>query len=305
MRAIKHIVLHCSATDQIATVDSIKKYWREKLGWKSPGYHIIIKPNGDTVQLLPFDQISNGVKGHNSTSINICYIGGKTIDDRTEAQKKAMERIVKVLKTQYPKAEVLGHRDFPKVAKACPRFDARKWWASLPILLLFLSSCSADWHLQRAIIKDPSLMTKGSSIEYVDTIKIPINSYNLIDSVVFTYDTLTIDSINVIKENIPQETAERIRRRIIEQYNRLLEQDTATVDTFKISAFAYFKNGKLFVEFTQLNDTTIAIAKGKILCPPIIKYTPLNWWQRYGVALIILLTLLILFFSYIYDKIRL
>lgn len=35
---------------------------------------------------------------------------------------------IDVLKASYPNAKVLGHRDFPKVAKACPCFDAGKWY---------------------------------------------------------------------------------------------------------------------------------------------------------------------------------
>jgi N-acetylmuramoyl-L-alanine amidase len=30
-----------------------------------PGYHFIILPNGIPVQLLPIDEVSNGVKGFN------------------------------------------------------------------------------------------------------------------------------------------------------------------------------------------------------------------------------------------------
>ncbi len=43
MRTITHIVVHCSATGQDAKVEAIQRYWKEKLGWKSPGYHYIIE----------------------------------------------------------------------------------------------------------------------------------------------------------------------------------------------------------------------------------------------------------------------
>ena len=42
MREIKYIVVHCSATAHNTKIENIKKYWKETLGWKSPGYHIII-----------------------------------------------------------------------------------------------------------------------------------------------------------------------------------------------------------------------------------------------------------------------
>lgn len=132
MRTINHIVLHCTATPQTATVESIQKYWKEKLGWKSPGYHFIIKPSGEIVKLLSVDLVSNGVQGHNHDSINISYIGGidakgQPEDNRTPAQKKSQEELIKMFKTRWPQADVLGHRDFPGVKKACPSFDVKQW----------------------------------------------------------------------------------------------------------------------------------------------------------------------------------
>lgn len=136
MREIKYLAVHCTATPQTATVSSIQSYWRNVLKWKMPGYHFIIKPNGEVVQLLEIEKVSNGVKGFNSVSINISYIGGvdsknKPIDNRTEAQKKALIDLLKKLKKQFPKAIIQGHRDFPEVKKACPSFDAKEEYKNL------------------------------------------------------------------------------------------------------------------------------------------------------------------------------
>ena len=38
--------------------------------------------------------------------------------------------IIVALTERYPKAQVLGHRDFPGVAKACPSFDVKTWLAN-------------------------------------------------------------------------------------------------------------------------------------------------------------------------------
>ena len=132
MRKITHIVLHCTATPQTTTVASIQNYWRKILGWRSPGYHRIIKPDGEVVVLAGYAQTTNGVQGHNANSIHLSYIGGvdganKPVDNRTAAQKETMERLVKELKAVYPDAEVLGHRDFAGVKKACPSFDVKSW----------------------------------------------------------------------------------------------------------------------------------------------------------------------------------
>lgn len=102
--------------------------------WTSPGYHYIIKPNGEIVPLQPEDKPSNGVAGYNSTSINVCYIGGvdeqgKPVDNRTWEQKESLIYILKDLKKRYPDAEILGHREIwgkdPKNwKKMCPCFNA-------------------------------------------------------------------------------------------------------------------------------------------------------------------------------------
>ncbi len=136
MREIKFLAVHCTATPQTATVSSIQSYWRNVLKWKMPGYHFIIKPDGEVVKLLEIEKVSNGVKGFNSVSINISYIGGvdaqnKPIDNRTEAQKKALLDLLKKLKKQFPKAIIQGHRDFPEVKKACPSFDAKEEYKNL------------------------------------------------------------------------------------------------------------------------------------------------------------------------------
>ena len=64
--------------------------------------------------------------------IAICYEGGldangKPADTRTEAQNITLEELLKSLCTDYPDAEILGHRDLPGVRKECPCFDTKKW----------------------------------------------------------------------------------------------------------------------------------------------------------------------------------
>lgn len=135
MRLIKYIVIHCTATQPEAKVSAILNYWKS-IGWKRPGYHILIDEFGGVHKLSPFDQFTNGVKGFNMESVHISYIGGidrsgKPKDTRTEAQKKAIiESIREVLKWANKPLIIQGHKDFPNVNKACPSFDAKfeyKW----------------------------------------------------------------------------------------------------------------------------------------------------------------------------------
>lgn len=144
MREIKHIVLHCTATPQTATIDSIKRYWKESLGWRTEGYHYIIPPDGNAVNLVPIEQPSNGVIGYNANAIHVSYIGGvdssgRAIDNRTEAQKATMKRLVEELSAQFPRAIIKGHRDFSpdrnkngiiephEWVKVCPSFEVKDW----------------------------------------------------------------------------------------------------------------------------------------------------------------------------------
>ena len=132
MRTIKHIVVHCTATPPETTIESIKRYWKQNLGWNNPGYHYIIKRDGEIVSLHPENLVSNGVKDYNKNSIHISYIGGidckgNSIDNRTPAQIHSMFNKLVELGEKYPIATILGHRDFPGVTKQCPSFDVRKW----------------------------------------------------------------------------------------------------------------------------------------------------------------------------------
>jgi N-acetylmuramoyl-L-alanine amidase len=99
------------------------------MGWRNPGYHIIIRPDGSLVRLAEDNEITNGVGGHNSNSIHVCYIGGvdsqnRPIDNRTHQQRESLLIVLRFWKRLYPGARIMGHRNFPGVSKACPSFDA-------------------------------------------------------------------------------------------------------------------------------------------------------------------------------------
>ncbi len=132
MRLIRYITVHCTASTPDATVEDIKRYWRERLGWKNPGYHYLILRDGEVVRLQEEEKIANGASGYNKVSIHIAYIGGidksgKPADNRTPLQKHAMFDLLVGLTERYPSAKIVGHRDLPGVKKACPSFDVTAW----------------------------------------------------------------------------------------------------------------------------------------------------------------------------------
>lgn len=140
MRDIWRIFVHCTAGSQKQTLKDLLNEFKQK-GWKNPGYHYTVFPDGKIEQLLPESEVSNGVQGYNSTAINISYVGGidnkgRATDNRTEAQKTSLLTLLKDLKKKYPNAHIMGHRDIwgknpAKWKKQCPCFDAEKEYAFL------------------------------------------------------------------------------------------------------------------------------------------------------------------------------
>jgi N-acetylmuramoyl-L-alanine amidase len=136
-RKVTKIIFHCTATQPNATVSAILRYWKEKLGWKSPGYHIIVTADGSWTQLQDFNLPTNGVKGHNANSIHVSYIGGidkngRAKDTRTQGQHEIFEACHRLFAKALPTATHHGHYEFTN--KACPSFNVKQWIKSLPKL---------------------------------------------------------------------------------------------------------------------------------------------------------------------------
>ncbi len=134
-RVVNYIVLHCTATPQNTSVESILKYWYEVRKWKVPGYHYLIDAAGVVHTLLPEHRVANGVQGYNSQCIHISYIGGvengRAVDNRTPRQIESTINLLINLRSKYPRAIICGHHDFPNVPKACPSFKVKPWLSQI------------------------------------------------------------------------------------------------------------------------------------------------------------------------------
>ncbi len=147
---VKKIVVHCSAG--FGDKASILAYWKNILKWRSVGYHRLIGLHGEIHELAKFEDYTNGVKGHNSTTLHVCYIGGvekdklgkfHAKDTRTPEQKKSIIFVIQEMQQYLSKAgvdiskiQIVGHRDFSpdqnhdgviaswERIKECPSFDA-------------------------------------------------------------------------------------------------------------------------------------------------------------------------------------
>ena len=149
MRNIKRIFVHCTAGNQYNYTDKALIDEFKNKGWKYPGYHYVIRPDGTIFNMLSENEISNGVSGYNSTAINVAYVGGidrytkKPVDNRTKAQRDGLCDILEKLRVKYPKAYIMGHRDISpdknnngvidtwERIKECPCFDAEIEYAYL------------------------------------------------------------------------------------------------------------------------------------------------------------------------------
>lgn len=134
---IAYIVIHCAATteDQDIGAEEIRG-WHLQRGWLDIGYHKIIRRDGTVENGRALDVPGAHARGYNHKSWGICLIGGVESDNKTpeanytHAQWEALEGEVRAMLAAAPTATVLGHRDLPRVSKACPSFDAKQWWAS-------------------------------------------------------------------------------------------------------------------------------------------------------------------------------
>lgn len=140
-RCIDEIIVHCTATPEGEdyTVAQIREMHLAR-NFSDVGYHYIIYRDG-SVHAGRSEAVSGAhTTGHNTRSVGVCYVGGcpdrsdkkwmnKGKDTRTAAQKTALVKLLKELKTKYPNAKIYGHRDFAN--KLCPSFDAKREYSGI------------------------------------------------------------------------------------------------------------------------------------------------------------------------------
>jgi N-acetylmuramoyl-L-alanine amidase len=128
------LVIHCSATRAVMDVGAADiRRWHRAQGWSDIGYAFVIRRSGKLETGRPVDSVGSHVKGHNHDSVGICLVGGlnnqtfKPENNYTPQQWDTLRKLLTGLLKKYPKARVLGHRDFAGVAKSCPCFAAKTW----------------------------------------------------------------------------------------------------------------------------------------------------------------------------------
>lgn len=134
---VKYIAIHCSATPPSMDIGvSEIDRWHRDNGFLKIGYHYVIRRDGTLEVGRQLDEVGAHVQDFNHCSIGVCLVGGvdpkmKPQDNFTPAQFETLRQTVLGLTTLFQHAVVQGHRDFPNVAKACPSFPAKDWWAKV------------------------------------------------------------------------------------------------------------------------------------------------------------------------------
>ena len=130
---VRFIAVHCSATPAKMDIGAAEiRRWHRAKGWLDIGYHFVIRRDGTVETGRNITTPGAHVEGWNHCSVGVCLVGG--VDEKgnpennfTEAQFRSLYHQLQLLQAKFPNAAVQGHRDFPKVAKACPSFDVREW----------------------------------------------------------------------------------------------------------------------------------------------------------------------------------
>lgn len=123
MRNIDMLVVHCSDTPASMDIGAEEiDQWHKERGWSGIGYHYVIRRDGTLEPGRPLEKSGAHVRGFNRNSIGICLVGGKGGFNFTAHQIDSLRSLIHRLRTQFPGAAVLGHRDLD-AGKECPQFS--------------------------------------------------------------------------------------------------------------------------------------------------------------------------------------
>ena len=125
------IFVHCSATKATMDVGVREiRQWHKEQGWLDIGYHFVIRRDGTVETGRDLGAVGSHVKGHNSTSVGVCLVGGIDTKGNPEAnftpqQMHSLKNVLTTLKGEWPDAAIMAHHDV--APKACPSFDLGRW----------------------------------------------------------------------------------------------------------------------------------------------------------------------------------
>lgn len=143
------------------------------------------------------------------------------------------------------------------------------WLTIILMIIVLMCSCSANWHIKRAIKKDPNIL-KADTMYVHDTLVVP-------EMIIEGNSTINIDTIyldSIIKADCP-EAPKRLRNELIKiKYINL--DTTISTDKYKLSIL--IENGILKYENIIYQQTKIVEKK---IPYKKIEYKPRAWYDTY------------------------
>lgn len=127
MRKIKKVVIHCTDSDDSLDIGFRQiNDWHKINGWMSPsgiscGYHWIVRRDGRVEKGRPEEEKGAHVKGHNSDSIGIVWVGKNKPDPY---QVLSLLKLTRRVLTEHKLGplDVYGHYELDG-RKTCPNMD--------------------------------------------------------------------------------------------------------------------------------------------------------------------------------------
>lgn len=95
--------------------------WHLQRGWSDVGYHFVIRRDGRIEKGRDLKTQGAHVKGHNSDSIGVCWVGRSIASDE---QLKTMYKLLRGLidKFDLKPWDIYGHKEVDS-GKTCPNLD--------------------------------------------------------------------------------------------------------------------------------------------------------------------------------------
>ena len=113
---VKYIVEHHEAGSG-STPQQIHNY-HLSLGWSGIAYHLYVRKDGTIYRGRPINKKGGHCLDYNSVSIGICAEGNFENEIMSDVQKNAVRVATRYVKSIYPNAVVVRHKDLN--ATACP-----------------------------------------------------------------------------------------------------------------------------------------------------------------------------------------
>lgn len=120
LKYVDFIVVHHTADNNDLSIEEIDDLHqnRPKNPFYGCGYHFVIRRTGDVEIGRPEHIRGAQAYGYNHRSIGVVLNGDFTARVPTEAQMETLVWVIQDLKSRYPEAEIVGHRDL--MPTQCP-----------------------------------------------------------------------------------------------------------------------------------------------------------------------------------------